>query len=153
MPGGARVDSWAISSVTVAPTHRRRGIARAFLTGELRTAQALGLPLAILTVSESVIYGRWGFGPATFASEWRVDTKRVRWAGGETPGRLSFTQPEDYRETGRAVLDRVMAGRTGEIGLTRTSPTGSSGRSKAIRRRQVPARAVRLPPAASPKDS
>ncbi|HEV7183939.1 MAG TPA: GNAT family N-acetyltransferase [Leifsonia sp.] len=119
VPGGARVDSWAISSVTVAPTHRRRGIARALLTGELRTAKALGLPLAILTVSESVIYGRWGFGPATFASEWRVDTKRVRWAGAETVGRLSFTRPEDYRETGRAVLDRVMANRTGEIGLTR----------------------------------
>ncbi|WP_223692622.1 GNAT family N-acetyltransferase [Leifsonia poae] len=119
VPGGARVDAWAISSVTVAPTHRRRGIARALLTGELRTANALGLPLAILTVSESVIYGRWGFGPATFASEWRVDTKRVSWGGAETTGRLSFTEPEAYRETGRAVLDRVMAGRAGEIGLSR----------------------------------
>lgn len=118
VPGGARVGSWAISSVTVAPTHRRRGIARALLGGELRTAHRLGLPLAILTVSESVIYGRWGFGPATFASAWRIDTKRVSWAGGPTVGRLSFAQPDDYRETGRAVLDAVMAGRAGEIGLS-----------------------------------
>lgn len=117
VPGGATVDGWAISSVTVAPTHRRRGIARALLTGELRTAHALGVPVAILTVSESVIYGRWGFGPATFATEWRIDTKRVRWAGPETGGRLSFTEPKDYAETGRQVLDRVMAGRAGEIAL------------------------------------
>jgi predicted acetyltransferase len=117
VPGGARVDAWAISSVTVAPTHRRRGIATALLGGELRTAHALGLPLAILTVSESVIYGRWGFGPATWATAWSVDTKRVRWAGGETPGRLSFTEPTEYQETGARVLDRVMASRAGEIGL------------------------------------
>jgi len=117
VPGGARVDSWAISSVTVAPTHRRRGIATALLGGELRTAHALGLPLAILTVSESVIYGRWGFGPATWTTAWSVDTKRVRWVGGDTPGRLSFTEPEDYEETGAQVLDRVMAARPGEIGL------------------------------------
>jgi predicted acetyltransferase len=92
-------------------------MATALLGGELRTAHALGLPLAILTVSESVIYGRWGFGPATWATAWRVDTKRVRWAGGETPGRLSFTEPDAYEQTGTEVLDRVMAARPGEIGL------------------------------------
>jgi predicted acetyltransferase len=118
VPGGERVDSWAISSVTVAPTHRRRGLARALLGGELRTARALGVPVAVLTVSESVIYGRWGFGPATFATAWRVDTKRVQWAGGETTGRLSFTDPEAYRETAYGILDQVMAGRSGEIGLS-----------------------------------
>lgn len=118
VPGGGTLDSWAISSVTVAPTHRRRGMATALLGAELRTAQSLGVPAAILTVSESVIYGRWGFGPATFATAWSVDAKRVRWAGGETPGRLAFTEPDEYRETGRRVLDRVMAGRAGEIGMT-----------------------------------
>ncbi|GAA1441299.1 GNAT family N-acetyltransferase [Leifsonia poae] len=118
VPGGATVPAWAISSVTVAPTHRRRGVATALLGSELRVAHALGVPVAILTVSESVIYGRWGFGPATFATEWRVDTKRVRWTGPATVGRLSFTDPADYREDGNAVLDRVMAGRAGEIAMT-----------------------------------
>ncbi|WP_434315367.1 GNAT family N-acetyltransferase [Leifsonia sp. P73] len=58
VPGGGSLDSWAISSVTVAPTHRRRGVATALLGAELRTAHALGVPAAILTVSESTIYGR-----------------------------------------------------------------------------------------------
>lgn len=117
VPGGAALEAWAISSVTVAPTHRRRGIATALLGAELRTAHALRVPAAILTVSESTIYGRWGFGPATFATGWSIDSKRVRWAGAPTPGRLSFTTPEEYRETGRAVLAEVMASRAGEIGL------------------------------------
>ncbi|GAA4179101.1 GNAT family N-acetyltransferase [Gryllotalpicola koreensis] len=117
VPGPAEIPAWLISSVTVAPTHRRKGVATALLGGELRTAHALGYSLAVLTVSESVIYGRWGFGPATFATAWSVDTKRVRWTGPETAGRLSFTEPEDYRETGRAVIARVMASRAGEVGL------------------------------------
>lgn len=117
VPGGGALETWAISSVTVAPTHRRRGIATALLGAELRTAHALGIPAAILTVSESTIYGRWGFGPATFATSWSIDSKRVRWAGAATPGRLSFTTPEEYRETGHAVLAEAMASRPGEIGL------------------------------------
>ena len=44
---GASIEGWAISAVTVAPTHRRRGIARALLEGELRAAASAGLPLAI----------------------------------------------------------------------------------------------------------
>lgn len=54
LPGGT-VAACAISSVTVAPTHRRRGILRSVMTGELRTAVERGLPVAILTVSESTI--------------------------------------------------------------------------------------------------
>ena len=42
--GGAHVPMWAISAVTVAATHRRRGIARNLLEGELRAAAQPGLP-------------------------------------------------------------------------------------------------------------
>ena len=67
LPGGRGIPMWAISGVTVAPTHRRKGIARAMLEGELRTAADAGVPIAGLTVSEATIYGRFGFSPATFA--------------------------------------------------------------------------------------
>ena len=40
VPGGVGIPSCAISAVTVAPTHRRRGVARAMLEGELRAAHA-----------------------------------------------------------------------------------------------------------------
>lgn len=90
VPGGRALTAWAISAVTVAPTHRRRGMARALLEAELRTAAALGLPVAMLTVSEATIYGRFGFGPAAMASDWRIDTRRTRWAGPAASGRVQF---------------------------------------------------------------
>ena len=46
LPGGRCIPMWAISGVTVAPTHRRRGIARAMLKGELRTAAEAGVAIA-----------------------------------------------------------------------------------------------------------
>jgi ribosomal protein S18 acetylase RimI-like enzyme len=64
VPGGRPVAAWAISSITVAPTHRRRTIARNLIESELRQAQSLGVPVAILTVTEGTIYTRFGFAPA-----------------------------------------------------------------------------------------
>ena len=43
VPGGD-LPACAISSVTVAPTHRRRGLLRTLMTAELRTAAAEGYP-------------------------------------------------------------------------------------------------------------
>jgi predicted acetyltransferase len=118
VPGPRTVESWLISAVTVAPTHRRRRIASALLPAELRTAAALGIPVAALTVSESTIYGRWGFGPSAFSSAWTIDTRRAGWVGPTTAGRLSFTTPSEFVETGRALLARQNAARAGEVGLS-----------------------------------
>lgn len=89
VPGG-EVVSWAISDVTVAPTHRRKGIARAMLESELRVAVAGGAPLAILTVSEATIYTRYGFGPATWSTDLTIEARRAGWLGADAPGRLQF---------------------------------------------------------------
>lgn len=98
VPGDRDLEAWAISAVTVAPTHRRRGIARGLLEGELRAAIANGTPLAILTVSESTIYGRYGFGIATWSAELAVDTKRARWVGPVPGGRVHLVGRESVRE-------------------------------------------------------
>lgn len=91
---GRTVESWAISDVTVSPTHRRRGIARDLLEGELRVAAGLGLPAAMLTVSESTLYARYGFGPASMSTALRFETARTRWTGPETTGRVDHVTPE-----------------------------------------------------------
>ncbi|WP_033210330.1 GNAT family N-acetyltransferase [Gryllotalpicola ginsengisoli] len=116
VPGDdASVGLWAISSVTVAPTHRRRGVARAMLEAELRTAAALGVPVAGLTVSEATIYGRYGFGPAGFVDEVEIETDRMRWAGRETPGRLHFVTPEQLRDDARAIAEAARGQQPGEL--------------------------------------
>ncbi|KAA9155679.1 GNAT family N-acetyltransferase [Microbacterium lushaniae] len=111
---GRTVPMWAISGVTVAPTHRRRGIARAMLTGELRTAAAAGFALAGLTVSEATIYGRWGFGPAVFTSDLSVDTRRVQWSGRRPQGRLDFLHQDELPDRLAALHERTRRLRPGE---------------------------------------
>lgn len=118
VPGHASVTSWAISAVTVAPTHRRRGIARALLEAELRTAHALGVPVAMLTVSEATIYGRYGFAPAAMGADWTIDTRRAKWTGPAASGRVQFVTLDQAVAAGAELNERVRLDTPGEIGFS-----------------------------------
>lgn len=113
--GGARLPMWAISGVTVAGTHRRRGIARALLEGELRAAAGAGVPIAGLTVSEATIYGRYGFGSAIPTSRFTVDTRRAGWSGPALRGRVEYIDRETLAADLGAVHERSEALRSGQI--------------------------------------
>ena len=97
VPGNRELPAWAISMVTVAQTHRRRGIARELLESELRTAVALGIPMAMLTVSESTIYSRFGFAPATMAANLTINTRRARYIGPTPGGSVRFVEIDQLR--------------------------------------------------------
>ncbi len=114
VPGGS-LPAWAISAVTVSPTHRRRGIARGMLEAELRTAAALDIPVAMLTVSESTLYGRYGFAPAAFASDLTIDTRRASWSGSVPDGRVDFITPLEWREEITGLHNRVRLTSPGDI--------------------------------------
>ena len=115
LPGGRTLTAWAISGVTVSQTHRRRGVARAMIEAELRTAAALGLPVAMLTVSESTIYSRFGFSPAAFARDLTISTRRVRWSGPDVSGRVHHVTPEQLRHDGHAIVERTFRATPGDI--------------------------------------
>lgn len=114
IPGG-EIDMWAISGVTVAATHRRRGIARALLEGELRAAGSAGVPIVGLTVSEATIYGRYGFGSALPAVRYTIDTRRAGWAGFEPAGRLEYRERVDLASDLAIVHERDRGSRAGRI--------------------------------------
>lgn len=120
VPGdrGAHVDMWAISAVTVAATHRRRGIARNLLEGELRAAAAAGVPIAGLTATEATIYGRYGFGPAIPVSRLRVDARRaggVTLPTGDGATTIEYVEPDALREALDEVHERARLDRAGDI--------------------------------------
>ncbi len=115
VPGRASIPAWAVSAVSVSPTHRRRGIARALLEAELRTAVSLEVPVAILTVTEATIYGRYGFGASVMSADWTIDTKRARWIGPEASGSLCFVEPETLRENGYELVQRVRLQTPGQV--------------------------------------
>lgn len=116
VPGGA-LPATAISAVTVAPTHRRRGILRSVMAGELRTAVDLGVPIAVLTVSESTIYGRFGFASAAAAAQWELTVRRARWIGPDAPGRIDFVTREDAQSAAAQLHERIRPASPGEIAM------------------------------------
>lgn len=66
VPGGASVPTAAVTIVTVSPAYRRRGLLRQMMTHQLESIAEAGTePLALLWASESLIYGRFGYGHAT----------------------------------------------------------------------------------------
>ncbi|WP_353953082.1 GNAT family N-acetyltransferase [Knoellia sp. S7-12] len=93
--GAETIPAWMITDVTVAPTHRRRGLMRRLMTENLASAVAEGAPVAVLTASEGAIYQRFGFGPATREARVRVDTS-ARFRLRERPvdgGRVVMVDP------------------------------------------------------------
>ncbi len=77
VPGGANVPMAGTTVVTVAPTHTRRGILTGMMRDHLADTINRGEPLAGLWASESVIYGRYGFGVATENEEIEFHQTRV----------------------------------------------------------------------------
>lgn len=75
--GGRTVPADAISNVTVSPTHRRRGLLSRMMAHDLTAAKDRGDVVATLIAAEYPIYGRYGFGPATWTTEWTVDVPRT----------------------------------------------------------------------------
>jgi predicted acetyltransferase len=75
VPGGATVAVAGVSDVTVAATHRRRGILRRLMARQLDDVVARGEPVAVLNASESGIYGRFGYGLASLFQTVEIDTR------------------------------------------------------------------------------
>ncbi|MBT2482531.1 GNAT family N-acetyltransferase [Streptomyces sp. ISL-94] len=96
VPGGALVPAAGITMVGVSPTHRRRGVLSSLMRRQLDDIRAGGEALAVLTASEPAIYGRFGYGTATYALAVDIDTTRV--ALSVPPGtdevRLRLVDPE-----------------------------------------------------------
>jgi len=115
LPGGRSLEAWAISAVSVAATHRRRGIASALLEGELRAAQAAGVPVAALTVSEATIYGRWGFGPAAYTADYRIDTRGLRLTRASPSGRVHRVDAPALRASAPGIAERSRERTAGEV--------------------------------------
>ncbi|QBJ96313.1 GNAT family N-acetyltransferase [Rhodococcus sp. ABRD24] len=78
VPGGTQVPVRGVTWVSVAPTHRRRGVLRALFAQIHNNIGRTGVPLAMLTASDAGIYGRFGYGPATVSTSVTIDRRFAR---------------------------------------------------------------------------
>lgn len=84
MPGGSRLRMDGVTEVVVAAPSRRQGALTAMMSDMLEHARARGVPLLGLGASESLIYRRFGYGPASHIGLATIDTAHA--ALREVPG-------------------------------------------------------------------
>src|ERR1700675_1789938 len=91
VPGGS-LPCAGVSVVGVFPTHRRRGVLRAMMDAHLLDVHERGEPIAALWASEETIYGRFGYGLASWCGEIKLPRE---WA--------AFAKPRERGGTRRLV--------------------------------------------------
>ncbi|KMS71587.1 hypothetical protein ACM01_26330 [Streptomyces viridochromogenes] len=117
VPGGASVPAAGVTMVSVAATHRRRGLLTSMMRRQLDDVREWGWPLAVLTASEPEIYGRFGYGTGTFHVNAEIDTTRVRLSvpPGTDDVRLRYAVPTEALGLCEAVYARKVSGRPGML--------------------------------------
>ena len=115
VPGGS-LPMGAISHVCVQPTHRRRGILTAMMQHQLADFHERGEPLSGLNASETIIYGRYGYGVGSFREDWTIDRQYTAFTNSAEPlGHTSFVQPDQVMDLFPPVYERATKGRPGVV--------------------------------------
>ncbi|MFI8325905.1 GNAT family N-acetyltransferase [Streptomyces sp. NPDC085529] len=131
--GGGGLTADAVTQVTVAPTHRRRGLLSRLMAKDLDAARERGDAVATLIAAEYPIYGRYGFGPASWITEWSVDLRRAgldprRTGRPEDGGRIDLSDGAEIRRIGPELHRRLAAVRAGVTDRTeRNWDVGTGG--------------------------
>ncbi|MEU1103075.1 GNAT family N-acetyltransferase [Streptomyces tibetensis] len=94
LPGETLVPAPGVTAVGVLPSHRRQGVLTAMMRYQLAELRARGELLSVLLASEASIYGRFGYGPATYTAQLKVPRHEAALAAprareladGPTPG-------------------------------------------------------------------
>jgi predicted acetyltransferase len=116
VPGGAAVPTAAVTVVTVHPPFRRRGLLTAMMTHQLEQVAKRGEPLAALWASESLIYGRFGYGPATSRAELSGTNRRLRYLPGVvTSGSVDEVTREEFLPVARGLHESMRPERPGTM--------------------------------------
>ncbi len=113
VPGGANVAMGGTTVVTVQPTHRRQGLLRSLMDAHLDDVAAHDEPLAGLWASEGSIYGRFGYGLATFRHSLKVDTRTLEFRSPPPEGRLRMMEPEEADPLERHLYEQARTLRAG----------------------------------------
>lgn len=114
-PDPPGVPSAALTRVTVAATHRRRGVLTGLIAAHFADAIRHGEPLSILWASELPIYGRFGYGPATDAHRVTYDARRVGLRAPDEPDDVDYAEDDEARAILPALRERERLTRPGHF--------------------------------------
>jgi predicted acetyltransferase len=116
LPGLTTIPIGGLTAIAVLPTHRRRGILRSMIAYHFAECEGRGELVSGLGASESVIYGRFGYGLATTFADYEIDPRRAQFlrqpAGS---GTLRLLEPEETAKIVPPLYDRYRRGQPGEL--------------------------------------
>ena len=92
VPGGASVPASGLTWVATLPNHRRKGVMAALLGAHLAHAREQGAVASVLNAVESALYGRYGYGTATYDVEVTIPTAHIAFREPPTSRRIRFAE-------------------------------------------------------------
>ena len=116
VPGGS-VPTAAVTVVTVSPTYRRRGLLTAMMKHQLEDIHRRSEPVALLWASESLIYGRFGYGHATPRLRISGQTRSTAFLPGVDlgDGSVGEVEREEWLAAAAPLHDTLLAQRPGAL--------------------------------------
>jgi predicted acetyltransferase len=119
VPGGT-LPCAGVTVVGVYPTHRRRGVLRSLMDAQLQDVHERGEPIAALWASEETIYGRFGYGLASWCGEVRIQKEWSAFARPlERRGKTRFVTAEEALELFPPVWEALRRERPGVFSRTK----------------------------------
>lgn len=105
--GGRLVPTAGLTMVAVHPTHRRQGILRSLMRRHLDEARGKGQPVAALWASEASIYGRYGYGLASYAVDASVERNHSTFVGRDARAEARFVDDPEALELMPTIWERA----------------------------------------------
>ena len=121
VPGHEAIGCAGVTMVTVRSTHRRQGVLTAMMRKQLHDTHEHGDPVAALWASEASIYGRFGYGLATQATELKLarEWSALRFAA-RAEGSVRLVETEEAKRTWPAFWSRLRLQTPGWVDRTET---------------------------------
>jgi predicted acetyltransferase len=111
------VPTAAVTVVTVSPAYRRRGLLTAMMKHQLADIHRRQEPVALLWASESLIYGRFGYGQATPVLRISGPTRSTAFVSGVDLGGGSVGEVErdEWLAAAEPLFTRLLSERPGAL--------------------------------------
>lgn len=117
VPGG-EIAAAGITGVGVIPSHRRRGVNTALMRAQCDDIRDRDEAVAVLYASQGAIYGRYGYGIASFNAAIDVETARSAFGPWYAPsGRIRILARDEAVGAFAPVYDEVRRSRPGMMRL------------------------------------
>lgn len=115
LPGGATLPVAGVTAVSVRPTHRRQGVLTRMMAHQLDDVAARGEPIAILTASETPIYGRFGYGLGSQFWGWTLETDAAVATRSTAGGRIRQVEKDDATKVLPGLREQLWRRYPGEV--------------------------------------